>query len=358
MSGIRTSYGVQRFARVALVALLAVLCLWTIRAFVVPVAWAVIIGIAIWPLYQRRGSLRGRHRARLLAPLIATLLVGALLVLPLALAAVELTRELPAAVHWLANVQRSGLPPPPWLAQLPLIGGRLLLWWRDHLADPRAGPLQHIDIAALASWTGALGAQLAYRSLLFFVALLTLFFILRDGERMRREALDAARRLLGEGSERLVEAVVSAIRGTVVGTVLVALGEGTLIGIGYAVTGVPQPVLFGLLTVAFAMLPMGAWVAFSIAALLLLVHGHVLPAIGLVAFGSFVMLVGDNVVQPALVGGAARLPFLLAFVGTIGGLQSFGLVGLFLGPAIMAAALLLWHAWSMGAPADNARNGG
>jgi predicted PurR-regulated permease PerM len=178
------------------------------------------------------------------------------------------------------------------------------------------------------------------------LTLMGLFLLLRDGARLGARLLAVADRWLGAPGERLAEKTVEAVRGTVNGTVLVALGEGILIGIGYVVAGVPHPVLFGILTVAFAMLPLGAWIAFTAAALFLLGQGgSVLAAGGLFAFGAAVMLAGDNFVQPALIGGAIRLPFLLTLIGILGGVETFGLVGLFLGPVIMAALLTVWREW-------------
>jgi len=121
-----------------------------------------------------------------------------------------------------------------------------------------------------------------------------------------------------------------------------------LIGIAYLVAGVPNPALFTILTIAFAMLPFGAWAAFSVASLtLLLGGGSGVAAFGVFAWGAVVMLAGDHFVWPTLVGGAARLPFLLAFVGIFGGLATFGLLGLFLGPVVMAASLTVWREWVM-----------
>jgi predicted PurR-regulated permease PerM len=128
--------------------------------------------------------------------------------------------------------------------------------------------------------------------------------------------------------------------------VAVAVAEGAIIGIAYVLAGVPQPLLFALLTMAFAMVPFGAWAALTAVALILLLHGgSLLVAAGLFGFGATVMLIGDNFIQPALIGGTTRLPFLVVLIGILGGLQSFGLVGLFLGPVIMAAVLAVWREW-------------
>src|SRR3954454_23371961 len=152
------------------------------------------------------------------------------------------------------------------------------------------------------------------------------------------------------GSERRASgsptAWVVAVRGVVNGTVVVAVGEGVIIGIGYLVAGVPHAVLFAILTAAFAMLPLGAWFAFGAAALVMLLEGGSGLAAALVfGWGAVVMVIGDNFVQPGLIGGAARLPFLWALIGIVGGLETFGLVGLFLGPGIMAALLTIWREW-------------
>jgi predicted PurR-regulated permease PerM len=130
------------------------------------------------------------------------------------------------------------------------------------------------------------------------------------------------------------------------GTIMVAVAEGVLIGIAYFLAGVPHPVLFMVLTMAFAMVPFGAWAAFTAAALTLLISGGS-PAAALMVFGfgAVVMVVGDHFVWPTVVGGAARLPFLFALIGILGGLETFGLVGLFVGPAIMAALLTVWREW-------------
>jgi len=130
------------------------------------------------------------------------------------------------------------------------------------------------------------------------------------------------------------------------GTIVVAVAEGLLIGVAYGLASVPNAIVFTFLTIAFAMLPFGAWAAFSAAAAtLLLAGGSGWAALAVFSWGAAVMLIGDHFVWPALVGGAARLPFLFALVGVFGGLASFGLVGLFLGPVVMAALLTIWREW-------------
>jgi len=206
--------------------------------------------------------------------------------------------------------------------------------------------LRGINLESVTAWTSVLGGALLHRVFLFLITLVALFFMFRDGAWLAESAVATADRLLGNPGERLASKVAEAIRGTVNGTVAVAVAEGGIIGLAYVLASVPQPFMFTILTIAFAMVPSGAWIAFSIAALVLLLHGGtLLVGAVLVGFGAAVMLIGDNFIQPALIRGTTRLPFLLILIGVVGGLQTFGLIGLFLGPVIMTALLAVWREW-------------
>lgn len=330
-----------------LVVLLTLLGLWIGRSFLLPLAWAATIAIALWPLYCRVAKKRHGRKPLLLAPLGFTLATALILMLPLGIVALEAARDSQAAVEWLAQAQKSGVPAPDWLGGLPFLGPRALAWWKANLADPRgaAEMLGQVDASSAAQWMGAIAAQVAARSLFFAITLFALFILLRDGDLISRSVNRVARRLYGGFGERFTARLGEAVRGAVNGTVLVAIGEGSLIGVGYAIAGVPRPILFTLATIAVAMLPFGAWLAFGIASALLIVTGHVVAGLVLFGFGAAVMLIGDNIVQPALIGNSVRLPFLWALVAMFGGLETFGLVGLFVGPAAMAALFLVWKEW-------------
>jgi predicted PurR-regulated permease PerM len=274
--------------------------------------------------------------------------VGIVLFIPVALALHQFAQESQALLQSLSHFRQNGIPVPEWLSKLP--GGEHgARWWTANLGDPNGAvewlggkTNRETDIA----WTRSLGAQLAHRVFLFFVALVGVFVLLRDGAWIGNRVLESADRLLGDPGERLASKMVDTVRGIVSGTVVVAVSEGLFIGLAYVFAGVPNPLLFSLLTMAFAMVPLGAWVVFSGAALLLLLQGgSVFGAAGVFGFGALVMLVGDFLVWPALVGNQARLPFLLALIGIFGGVQAFGLVGLFLGPIVLAALWTVWREW-------------
>jgi predicted PurR-regulated permease PerM len=330
-----------------LVAVLTLACLWVARSFLLELAWAATLAVALWPLYRRALARRAKAGRPILVPLGFTLATGLVVMMPIALVAVEAARDSTAAIQWLNHAQSAGIVAPSWLGQVPLAGPRLAIWWQTNLATPAGASafIGGLDTNSAADWVRVAAAQVAARTWFFAVTLLALFIILRDGARLVANANEMARHFYGEFGERFVGQVGEAVRAAVNGTVLVAIGEGTLIGAGYWVTDVPRPVLFTIATIAFALLPFGAWLAFGVASILLIVQGSVAAGIALFLFGAAVMLTGDNFVQPALIGNSIELPFLWTFIGAFGGLEAFGIVGLFLGPALMAAMFLVWREW-------------
>jgi len=166
---------------------------------------------------------------------------------------------------------------------------------------------------------------------------------LKDGRGVVRDLLTASQRLFGARGERIARQMVSSVHGTVDGLVLVGLGEGVLMGIAYAVAGVPHPTLLGGLTALAAMVPFVVTFVFAGVGILLVVQGSVGAAIAIVAIGTVLVLVADHFIRPALIGGATRLPFLWVLFGILGGVETWGIVGLFVGPALMAALILLWR---------------
>ena len=334
-------------ARLVLAALVILAALWTARNYLVALTWAVLIVLTIWPLYRRFLS-RAPRTQRFGAPLLFTLLSALIVLVPLTFVIVLIGQEAQTALSWIKQVQQIGLPVPDWLTRIPVLGQSGESWWRTHLTDPAqaAEVLKGLDFGSIASWSQLVGGELMHRLLLALITFMAVFFLFRDGDRVADRVLEVVDKMLGDPGEQLASKLASTVRGTVNGTVLVAIGEGVLITIGYMVTGVPHPILFGLLTIAFAMLPMGAWLAFGAASAVLFVQeGSLWLPAALFAGGAVVMLLGDNVVQPALIGGATRLPFLWTLIGILGGLETFGLVGLFVGPVLMAALLTIMREW-------------
>lgn len=341
----------QRRARLALVVVLAGLALWTLRAFLPALAWAAILAIATWPLYRRAETRWPPGKHNLLLPGLFTLAVALCVLVPLALAGYQFGREALVVFRLAEEARQHGLPEPSWLAQLPFGAAQATAWWHDNLADPAgyADLLHRLQHGSAMSYSRRLGEQLLRRSVVFGFTLLALFVLYREADRVRAQLLAVSGRAFGPHGERIGRQVVASIHGTVDGLVLVGLGVGLLLGILYWVLGVPHPTLFGGATAIAAMIPFGAPIVFCVAALLVGAQGQIGAAAAIVAIGFAVIFVADHFVRPALIGGATKLPFLWVLLGILGGVETWGLLGLFLGPALMAALMLVWRDYVDGA---------
>ena len=133
---------------------------------------------------------------------------------------------------------------------------------------------------------------------------------------------------------------------------IIAIGEGLVLGTAYWIAGVPSPVAFGVLTGFMALIPGGAPLSFSLVSLYLVGSGQLWAGVGLFAWGSIELFIVDKTLRPRLVGGPVKLPFLPTFFGLVGGVKTMGIVGLFVGPVLMALLVAIWREWlhSMSAP--------
>lgn len=337
----------QKTARYILIGLLVLLGAWMLRHFLAALCWAVILAIGTSPLYDRwLGYFGGRHR-RIWASLSFTFLLGVILVLPIVYGGFVAVREAISLVHAFAESIKSGAPEiPAWIQQLPWIGQ----WLSDELTEKLgdAASTAHVVSQArptVVEFTRVLGLQVLRRLVTLVFTLLTLFFVYLNRDSLVAEVPRVSNRLFGPTVEGLLLRAVDAIRATVDGIVLVAVAEGALMCAVYAIAGAPHPILFGALTGIFAMIPFAAPVAFGAIGLLMITQGSVGAGVGIIIAGSVLLFVADHFVRPAIIGGGARLPFLWVLLGILGGIESFGLVGIFIGPALMASLISLWRSW-------------
>ena len=344
----------QRIARVALSIVLVLLGIWVLDRFLPALAWAGVLAVALWPFYRRIALPLAGHGERMLVPLLGTLLIGLVFIVPFIYVVIESTREVRIAAHFIGEAQRNGIPVPDWLRQFPLAGHTIEEWWRSNLADPNSAQelFGRFSARSVVDSARHYGVEIVHRLIIFGFTLLTLFFLFRDGALFSRQLLRLSDRLLGPDGERIGRHMVQAVLATVNGLVLVGLGEGAVMGIVYILAGLPHPVSIAALTGVLAVIPFGAPVAFGAAALYLAAMGSMAAGIAVFVTGLVVVFAADHFIRPVIIGGAARLPFLWVLLGILGGLESFGIIGLFLGPAIMAALISLWRDWT-GAPATD-----
>lgn len=333
--------------------------------FLIPVLAALIIGVASWPLYQRLLGWCGGRRT--LAASIALCLIVLCLVIPIALACSYAFEELKSWVGWLMIANQSGIPAPDWVRQLPGIGDWLAEQWQETLAEPHA-PEYFIQLVGgehignISRWVLALGSNALQLALTLLFMLITLFFIYKDGASMARQLDIVGERILPARWQRFSRVVPATISSTVMGMGLIALGEGLVLGTAYWIAGIQSPVVLGVITAFMALVPGGAPVTFTLVSLYLMATGHLANGIGLFAWGALELFVVDKTLRPRLVGGPIKLPFLPTFFGLVGGAKTMGIVGLFVGPVLMALLVASWREWlhdddAPGAPSEAERWG-
>ncbi len=338
----------QQLATGALALGLALLALYTLQNFLGAVAWAAIFGVALGPLYSRAQARIGPTRHNVLLPLLFTLGVALIFIVPLTLVGLQLAREAHNVTDWLRGAQAHGIAEPAVLKELPIGESELDAWWQQNLADPHGVQdfVQRTTRGHVVDFSRIIGEQVAKRVTLFVFTLLTLFFLFRDRASLARQMHQAVTRAFGPAGWRVAQQIVASVHGTVNGLVLVGIGQGVLLGVVYTFAGVPDPTVFGALTAVAAMIPFGAPLIFVVASLLLLVQDSLAWAIVVLCTGFAVLFVADHFVRPVLIGGATKLPFIWVLLGILGGVEIWGLLGLFLGPAVMAALILLWREWT------------
>lgn len=345
----------QQTARYVLIVALVLLGAWMLRRFLPALCWAVVLAIATSWLFDRwLARFHGKGR-QLWAAITFTALVGVVLIAPLVYGGVIAVREAISLVRHYAESAQGGPPPlPDWIMQLPWLADWIQGTWQENLGRARdANGALVQPKREVFEWTRTLGLQLVRRITTLAFTLLTLFFIYLNGEDLTRSVQRASRRVFGPSVEPLLVHMVGTIRATVDGVVLVAVAEGAVMGAVYAIVGVPHPALFGVLTGVFAMIPFAAPIVFGTVGVILASEGSVGSAATVIGIGTVILFIADHFVRPFIIGGGARLPFLWVLLGILGGVESFGLIGIFLGPALMAALISLWRTWSAETPAPS-----
>ena len=320
---------------------------WVLHSFLGLLVWAVVLAIATWPVYQRLLTSDQLHGKITWVAWSLTLLIGTIILAPLGYGLSQLLQEAQALGQLLTDAQNVGIPPPDWLETLPIIGHWAKVYWLNALGSSESAneALHWFGTDKAVTYTKDFAGQLLSRFFGFLTLLLVLLFVYQHGDSLGRQILASSRKLFGERGFRYTLHATAAVRSTVNGMVLIGLSKGLLLGVGYAFTGLSNPAILGALTGIFALIPFAAKLIFGACALVLVAQGHIAAAGGLFAYGMVLTLIADNYVRPALIGGAVKLPFIWTLLGMFGGMETFGLLGLFLGPTLMAVLMSIWRDW-------------
>ena len=322
-----------------------VLTIFIVHKFIPSMTWAAIIVIATYPLYKRWRNFFGEKDN--LSALLFTILMGLLFLLPLSWLVGILIKESQLFFNFLQQINKDGGAAPDFFKNLPFIGSDLVKYWDDNIGKP--GNIKsslsnlHLTITPTSYYIKQIGANLAHRSFQVGFTLLTLFFFYRDGDKLLLQVHQIGEYCLGDRWFRYSDRLPRALRATVNGTIVVGIGVGILMGVCYGLVGFPAPTLTGFITALAAMIPFVVPVVFVAVALILFSSGSVIGAIIVLIWGTLVMFVADHFIKPVLIGGAIELPFLAVLFGILGGVETLGLLGLFLGPMVMVLFVTLWQ---------------
>jgi predicted PurR-regulated permease PerM len=318
---------------------------WTLLPFLNGLIWATTIAIATWPALLRVERLTGGRRSTAVA--IMTLAMLLVFIVPFALAMgalLDAADRSPAVIH---DFLARGLgPPPEWVARIPLLGSHLADRWQAVAGggpDALSAMLEPYGIA-VATWAIAATGGVSRIAVLILLTIVLVAILYSQGETVASGARAFANRLGGEAGERTIRLAAQAIRSVALGVVLTALIQSLLAGLGLYFCGIPHPGLLTAVAFLLGIAQIGPVPVLAPAVLWLYWAGSTGWATVLLIWSLPVAAI-DNIVRPVLIRRGVQLPLLLIIGGVIGGLISFGVVGLFVGPVVLAATYTLAKDW-------------
>jgi predicted PurR-regulated permease PerM len=323
-------------------------CLLVLFPFVTALMLAVILTFSTWPLYVRlRNAVGGRNTV---AAALMTLAATLFLLAPFVIVAVGLADNAAVLMDALRKVFEAGLPDSPeWVKTLPLVGERIDAYWRS---------LAHDDIQLIEEMKNLIPARDAFVKgggylvagvLQLALSVLVAFFLFRDGDAAAARVRDAASRVAGPDARHLLDVAGKTVNSVVYGILGTALAQGTLAGIGFLLAGVPGATLLGLVTFFLSVVPVGPPLIWGSATVWLFYQGSFGWAIFMALWGLLVISLVDNFLKPIIISRGSHLPFILVFLGVLGGVLTFGFIGVFLGPTLLAVGYQVLNEWMRGA---------
>ncbi len=333
---------------VLFIGILTIACFLVVRPFLSPLIWAAMAVIATWPLFIKlQAKLWGK---RWLALLVMIVLLLLLLIVPVCFAIMTILDKADDIVGWFRSLSTVKIPPAPvWLHKIPMAGQWLVDHW-DRFASSspqelskQGAPYASKAVAWFVSQAGNFGLLLLH----FFLSVVIAAVLYIHGESAAAAVRSFARRLAGQQGEEVAILSAKAVRGVALGIVITALVQSSLGGLGLFFAGVPAAVLLTALMLILCIMQVGPSLVLVPAVIWLFWSGETVTASIFAVWALFVSTI-DNFLRPILIRKGADLPLLLILTGVFGGLIAFGIIGLFIGPVILAVCYTLLRAWVTG----------
>ena len=327
------------------IGILIAACFWVMSPFLTSLVWAAMIVIATWPVMLKvQAKLWGK---RGLAVLVMTVLLLLVLVVPFSLAIATIIDRASDMVDWFKSGATLKIPQPPeWLGKVPLVGTIIAKKWHSlavagmHELSSLAAPY----MGRVVGWFVAQAGNVGMVVLHFLLTVIIAAVLYTTGEKAAEGVLRFARRLAGRHGEEAVILSAKAVRGVALGVVVTALIQSALGGIGLFVAGVPAPLLLTAVMLMLCIAQIGPGLVLLPSVIWVFWSGETVWGVVLLVWAVFVGII-DNFIRPVLIRKGADLPLLLIFAGVIGGLIAFGIIGLFIGPVVLAVTHTLLSVW-------------
>ncbi len=317
------------------------------HSFLVPALGAMIITFVTWRPYS--DLVRFCRGNTLLSASLATAFIVLVIIVPFLWLVQYLYGEIVLMRNWLIEANTYGVETPAWLLNLPF-GEELGSYWAEYLGTPDG--INHFfmefglaKLSYVASITKSVTKSFSTLGFTLLFVMIILFFCYKDGRRVSRQLDKVGERVFPGRWKRISRIVPTLVSSTVSGMVIIAIGEGIVFGIVYYFVGAPMPVTLGIITGIFALIPGGAPMSMTLVSVYLVGSGHLTQGIILFCWGTMQLFIVDKTIRPRLVGGSVKLPFLPTILGLVGGVKTMGIIGLFIGPVVMALLVALWREW-------------
>jgi len=329
---------------VLLIATLIAASFWILRPFLLAVVWATMIVVATWPLML---SVQRTLKRRALAVIVMT---GAMLIVfiaPLVLAIQSVVENADVITRTVRSVAASEIPPPPeWVSKIPMVGTQISGYWHGVAQGGKEGLAARLAPYAgdAAKWLAGQFGDIGLLVLHFLLTVAIAAILYAQGETASAAAIRFGRRLAGDRGESVIKLAGQSIRGVALGVVGTALIQTGLAGLGLAVAGIPYAALLTAVVLFLCIAQVGP-LRVLVPAVIWLFWIDATGRGTMLLIWSVVVGLLDNVLRPILIRRGADLPMLLIFAGVIGGLFAFGIVGLFVGPVMLAVTYTLLREW-------------
>lgn len=319
--------------------------MFIVSSFIPAMLWACVIAVSTWPLYNRLKKSIPYH---FVAATVMTLLVSLGLAGTAYAFIVHAGQEAMLLFEYLQTVAAKGIPAPDFLKSLPLVGKSMHQWWSQHLQASGSG-IRYIqqfvvnDSTALLGRVQTIGGVVANKGATFSFSMIILASIYYSGHNWIAQVHERGSKFFGMYWERYAGSMDVAVRAIANGLFLVAFIEAIGMGVAYYFAGLPSVILLGALTGMLSIIPLVSPVFVLGLMIYLWLIGNVVGFFIVMIAGILLLGVFDNWARPYLIGSTIKLPFLPVFFGILGGIETMGLLGLFIGPIVMVVLHKVWQ---------------